>query len=245
MLVHIVNKKLGQTPFEALNLLKKKKWINQASKLTYAGRLDPMATGALIILENATQKEKEKIQNLDKVYKAQIILGLTSDSFDLLGIPKKGDIKKVSSEKIKKIIKQLKGKQNFQVPKFSSIPFRGEPLFQLAKRNLIDENELPFRAREIKKIKILRIFKIHSRKLLEYIFSSIKKVKGDFRQEKILNSWANLLKKHKQKFLIIEVIIHCQSGTYIRSLADKIGRIIGTGAVLFKLKRLSVGKYIL
>lgn len=245
MQIHIVNKKLGQTPLEALNILRKRKKINPSLKLTYAGRLDPMATGALIILENSTQKEKEKIQNLDKVYQAQILFGLTSDSFDILGMPKFRRQKIITKNEIYKIVEKFTGSIRFPIPKFSSVPFKGKSLFKLAKSGLIFEDELPIRERKIKKMNITRFIKIDSSALLKYVFLSVKKVKGDFRQEKILNSWANLLKKHKQKFLIIEAVIDCESGTYVRSIANEIGKALGTGALVFKLNRLSVGKYIL
>ena len=45
--------------------------------------------------------------------------------------------------------------------------------------------------------------------------------------------------------LILTIRICCSSGTYIRSLADDIGKTLGTGAVLYELKRIKIGEFCL
>jgi tRNA U55 pseudouridine synthase TruB len=55
-------------------------------KFAYAGRLDPMAEGQLLILVGDTCKERDKYLNLDKEYEFEILLGLKSDTKDLLGL---------------------------------------------------------------------------------------------------------------------------------------------------------------
>ncbi|WP_367670458.1 tRNA pseudouridine(55) synthase TruB [Sodalis-like secondary symbiont of Drepanosiphum platanoidis] len=43
---------------------------------------------------------------------------------------------------------------------------------------------------------------------------------------------------------IIELYIHCSKGTYIRTIIDDLGELIGCGAHVIKLKRLSVGNFL-
>jgi tRNA U55 pseudouridine synthase TruB len=57
--VALVYKKIGQTPLEAIRELKARDARFRDSKMSYAGRLDPMARGLLI----GTQKEKTKNKN--------------------------------------------------------------------------------------------------------------------------------------------------------------------------------------
>ena len=45
-----------------------------------------------------------------------------------------------------------------------------------------------------------------------------------------------------EKFLIVNTLINCSSGTYIRAIADDIGKIFG-GGLLLSLKRTKVGKF--
>lgn len=41
----------------------------------------------------------------------------------------------------------------------------------------------------------------------------------------------------------LTIKVHCSSGTYIRTLAEDIGKKLGTGAYLTALRRTEVGKY--
>ena len=41
----------------------------------------------------------------------------------------------------------------------------------------------------------------------------------------------------------LTIRVHCSSGTYIRTLAEDIGKALGTGAYLTTLRRLQIGEY--
>lgn len=43
--------------------------------------------------------------------------------------------------------------------------------------------------------------------------------------------------------LVVEVQVRCSSGTYIRSLADDLGRLLGGGAHLHRLRRTAIGRF--
>ena len=53
--------------------------------MTYAGRLDPMASGVLIILAGGETKNKEKYLALDKEYEFSVLFGFSTDTYDILG----------------------------------------------------------------------------------------------------------------------------------------------------------------
>ena len=88
MKVHQIYKKIGETPLQALEKHRKQKKIPSNAKLTYAGRLDPMASGVLLILQGATQKQRERYMGLGKTYEVKILFGFSTDSYDLLGLPR-------------------------------------------------------------------------------------------------------------------------------------------------------------
>jgi len=46
----LLNKKEGETPLEALQAFRSKNKKYKGVKMTYAGRLDPMASGLLLVL---------------------------------------------------------------------------------------------------------------------------------------------------------------------------------------------------
>ena len=64
--VLLLKKKVGETPLEIISEFKKNNLEYQNQKLGYAGRLDPMAEGLLLVLigeECKKRKEYEKHSN--------------------------------------------------------------------------------------------------------------------------------------------------------------------------------------
>ena len=80
-----VYKKEGETPLECLDRLRAEHPEYKDAVLSYAGRLDPMAEGAILILVNEANKEREKYLGLDKEYEVDILFGVSTDTGDVLG----------------------------------------------------------------------------------------------------------------------------------------------------------------
>ncbi len=53
--------------------------------MAYAGRLDPMASGKLLVLLGEECKVQEKYHGLDKEYEFSLLFGIESDTHDVLG----------------------------------------------------------------------------------------------------------------------------------------------------------------
>ena len=82
----ILNKEVGETPLFVLEKFKRKNKFYGNKKLTYAGRLDPMAEGKLLVLVGKNCNKKEKYLDLDKEYEFEILMDFKSDTQDILGI---------------------------------------------------------------------------------------------------------------------------------------------------------------
>ena len=134
-------KNIGETPLHVLDNLRKKDIFFKDKKLTYAGRLDPMAEGLLLVLSGEECKRKEYYVNLDKEYEFEILIGFKTDSKDVLGISKYDSkkLENISSDEIKEKLKNFTGKQKMKYPIFSSKTVKGKPLFQYALENKINE----------------------------------------------------------------------------------------------------------
>jgi tRNA pseudouridine55 synthase len=63
-----VNKPIGLTPLQAVTQFRKKFPLYASEKIGYAGRLDPMAEGLLLLLVGDNNKTKEQYEQLDKEY---------------------------------------------------------------------------------------------------------------------------------------------------------------------------------
>ena len=84
--VIIVNKRAGLTPLECINEIKKTKPEWAHLPLTYAGRLDPLATGVLVVLIGDECHKKDEYLNLPKEYLVTILFGFATDTYDLMGL---------------------------------------------------------------------------------------------------------------------------------------------------------------
>ena len=251
--VIVLNKKEGETPLESLEKFRKKNKEYKDSSMTYAGRLDPMASGVLLVLARDEIKKKEKYLNFKKEYEFEILFGFTTDTYDILGkvvkntqgfpVYKKSDLKKL----IKDNLKYFTGKFKQKYPLYSSKTVKGKQLFQYARSGevvLAPEREV-----RVDSLKFNKIKTINKNKLLENIEKRINKVKGDFRQKEILKIWRKKLsqgpslRKKEEKLYIASFKIKCGSGTYVRGIADSLGKRINIPALAFSIKRTKVGRF--
>lgn len=83
--VRIVNKRAGQTPLDCINEIKKTEPDLVHLPLTYAGRLDPLAEGVLIILIGDECMKKDEYLKLSKEYEVDILFGFETDTYDVMG----------------------------------------------------------------------------------------------------------------------------------------------------------------
>ena len=195
-----IYKQAGETPLEAINRFRADNPEYQSVKITYAGRLDPLAEGVLILLAGSAVYEKEKYLKLDKEYEAEIVFGFETDTYDILGMPTIGNIEKYFTRKeFGGLLNKFLGTNNQSFPPYSSYKIKGKPLFEWSREGRIKEIEIPKKQREIYEVKILRLQKINGKNLLAQINKKIKNVKGDFRQEKILRQWEKILKNKSAK----------------------------------------------
>lgn len=248
----------GETPLQAINRFKNSFPEFKDLKMTYAGRLDPMAYGLLIILGGDLVKEKEKYLGLDKEYSFEILLGFNTDTFDLLGKIEKRpeyeiEIKKIDKtnhkvffEHFKKMVNKIAEEKKMgymqEYPKYSSKTVSGKPLFSLARAE--KEVILPSKFVSIKNLSVDSYQVIEKDVLYKKIEIGIKKVDGDFRQDEILNLWKNTINNTKtDKYLIIKLKAECSSGTYIRALVNEFSEKINLPMCTFSILRTRVGQW--
>lgn len=127
------------------------------TKATHTGTLDPMAEGVVIVLTNQDRFQKQTYTTWKKTYRFQILWGVSTDSHDLLGMPKNSHfinenktnenqpspIKKnatINTRFHSKILKKIAeiqpffvGKQTQQIPTFSAKRRNGKSLFDVGK----------------------------------------------------------------------------------------------------------------
>lgn len=241
-----VLKPVGMTPLQLIEVVRQKNLHLLNIKISYAGRLDPMAEGVMLLVVGDQTKKKD-ILELDKTYIFDMLLGVETDTYDLLGLVKSSNEFTESSLEEKNVVAaalQQIGKIQQPYPPYSSRTVHGKPLFWYARNNLISTIQVPTKDVEIFSMKYLAKQALSLTEVKETIYKRIERVEGDFRQEAILADWnSQLSKTSRHIFTIYSFQVHCSSGTYIRSLVHRIGKQLHTGAVAWNIRRTTIGDY--
>lgn len=238
----------GETPLERIERFRKEHSEYKNVPLSYAGRLDPMAEGVLLVLVGETNKKREEYLGLDKEYTFDVLFGFATDTYDLLGLMTNG-VTRASHRQIRvplliEYVAQLVGMQTQKYPPFSSKPLEGQPLFVKARKGELGNFELPEHKVEVFSALLEKTSRITGEHLLAEIETSIARVKGDFRQERIVALWQdNLRVLYGLSFDVATITIHCSSGTYVRSIANELGEHLGVPALAMRILRTRVGKW--
>ena len=243
------NKKYGETLAETLIRFRKEYPSFQNEKITYAGRLDPLAEGLVLLLTGEERFQKEEFLKLPKLYSVDFVLGIQTDSYDILGrieavnFPFK---KNYQTNFFHELIAAYQGEVSLPYPPFSSRPVSGKPLFVWARERNIAKISIPKQKGFVFHARFLRSEQKSFSTFYQETQVAIKKVKGDFRQEEILSTWNQCYEEHKalqDEVTILSAVFSVSSGVYIRSLVHHIGKQLGTGACSVRIKRKKIGKY--
>jgi tRNA pseudouridine55 synthase len=230
--MYLTYKNIGETPLECLERVRIENGKPESVPMTYAGRLDPMAEGLLIILQHEECKEKEKYTKMDKEYELEVLFGVSTDSYDVLG--KIENIEKKNFDNFD--ISKYKGKFIQEYPRYSSKI--------IAMKEIPEKDDMPTKEVEIYDIEQIGSNAMSGEKISKKVIENIKKVNGDFRQNEIIPLWEKFgIDYAKVIFIILKYKVACSSGTYLRSLANRIGNDSQIPALAFSIKRTRVNGY--
>ncbi len=246
--MRIVYKPPGKTPYDIVLSLKERDPSLSHVPLAYAGRLDPLAEGALLILAGDECKHREQYQRLDKVYECTISLGIETDTYDPMGditqMCSNHDILSDAMVRVENILDSYVGTYEQEYPPYSSVRVQGKPLYYWARRNKLHTITIPTCSVHIYECKVQKIWQEPYSLLAIQAIDRIRGVRGDFRQARIMRQWQEYAHKHQGLHIpMIFVRIACSSGTYMRSIAHKLGHILGTGAIAWHINRTHIGPH--
>ncbi len=220
-----------------IDRLRKEGVLTADEPATYAGRLDPMAKGLLIILSGEDRFKKEAWNGLPKTYKAVCLFGVSTDSGDLLGIPEHIDAVLPLPASVEEKMKSSVGTFTQSYHSFSSKPVDGKPLFAYAL-----EGEEPSHIPEHEVTIFSCVFgKIENKQLHEILPEILKRISTapeGFRNELIGSAWKKI---SDQEIILAELTLSVSSGFYVRVFVEDIAKQLGSSACLFSLVRTSIG----
>jgi tRNA pseudouridine55 synthase len=136
------------------DVIRRLKKISSFKKIGYIGTLDRNATGVLPVAINEGVKLIPFFEDGEKAYRAKILLGVTTDTYDIAGnILTETNTETYESSNIQNILNRYKGKITQQVPLYSSKKVHRKPLYKLVRQGI--PVEAPEKEVEIFSIKLV------------------------------------------------------------------------------------------
>lgn len=134
----------GMTSHDMVALTRRKLKIK---KVGHTGTLDPMAAGVLPVCVGKATKIIEYIQDDQKKYRAEMLLGQETDTQDRWGIVLHENEPELDALKIKEALLSFKGEIDQIPPMYSALKVNGRKLYELAREGQVIER--PSRKRTI------------------------------------------------------------------------------------------------
>lgn len=216
-------------------------------KATHTGTLDPAAQGVVVVLTGDDRFQKENLANCTKIYQATLLLGVSTDTHDMIGLPREvcETYPFVDRESCISRLNDLLGTYQQELPRFSAKRIDGKSYFDLARSNATFQPATD--SVTIESIELLSSIEVTILELSHYFTSKVDQIVGDFRQHEIKKRWFNVLtqltRAHITSLPTFTLNITCSKRTYIRALVRDFSQNTGIPAVLYSLTRTANGPY--
>ncbi len=129
----IVDKPAGWTSQDVTAKLRR---VFQTRRIGHGGTLDPMATGVLPVFVGRATRGVEFFEHADKVYEAELRLGVTTDTEDITGTVLQTKPVSVTEQALLDILPQFRGEIYQTPPMYSALKVDGKKLYDLARKGL-------------------------------------------------------------------------------------------------------------
>ncbi len=133
-----VNKPAGMTSHDVVSRLRR---ILNMKKIGHTGTLDPDATGVLPMCVGKGTKLSDMLMSSEKQYRAELTLGISTDTQDSSGEVLKRCEVTADEELIRKTISEFVGDIEQIPPMYSAIKVDGKKLYELARDGVVVERE--------------------------------------------------------------------------------------------------------
>ena len=132
-------KPAGKTSYDIVRLVKN---LTRQKKVGHGGTLDPLASGVLPICIGQATRVTEYLAEADKSYKADVVLGVTTDTYDAEGeVVATRDPSGVTRELLEETLGSFRGAIDQEPPMYSALKHEGKRLYQLAREGVVVERK--------------------------------------------------------------------------------------------------------
>jgi tRNA pseudouridine55 synthase len=212
----IIDKPAGITSHDVVSRVRR---ILKTKRVGHTGTLDPFETGVMVILVGQATRLSQFLDKDEKGYEAVVQFGFETETGDKTGSPKSQVSSPKSSgvnvEEVVKVLDEFRGEIEQVPPMYSAKKIDGKKLYEHARKGeTVDRKAVVVNIRDLQLID-------------RFGTTDLRPETRDLGP----GTWD----------LGLRVV--CSAGTYIRTLAEDIGRAIGVGAHLTELRRTRAGKF--
>jgi tRNA U55 pseudouridine synthase TruB len=215
-------------------------------EIAYVGRLDPMAHGLITILTGKDVKDMEHYQKKAKIYKFKFIMGMNTDTDDILGIQtinNKED--QTNLETIIEFVNNFPNEYNQKYHSFSSFKpakrnndGKRKPLWWWVVNNYIID-EIPEKKVKIYEKKISKIELRDGEDIRAEFLAKIAKIEDNkFRKEETILQWKEM--NFGYKYNEITCTFSVSSGFYIRQFVRDMSDILNVKIIVTDIERINI-----
>jgi tRNA pseudouridine55 synthase len=224
----IIDKPPGLTSHDVVARVRR---ILKTKRVGHTGTLDPFATGVLVLMIGKATRLAQYLDKDEKEYEAVVKFGYETDTGDRTGHRRDVAASTIAGDTGQNHLRELVGESVASLTADSIEAalkkFRGEirqtpPMYSAKK---VDGKKLYELAREGKVI---------DRKPVDVTITKLEVSKSGL--QTVADSSTELRD-------LLNLTVACSAGTYIRTLAEDIGRELGVGAHLEELRRTRAGKF--
>ena len=140
----LIDKPAGKTSFYLVHILRKKLGVK---KIGHCGTLDPFATGVMVMVVGKIYTRKsQELSADDKVYEATLLLGQSTDSYDLDGQVTNESAHIPTLSDVENALEDFQGDVMQTPPMFSAKKVKGKKLCDLARKGIeVERKPCPVR----------------------------------------------------------------------------------------------------
>lgn len=134
-----VDKPAGMTSHDVVREIRK---ASGERRVGHAGTLDPLATGVLLVCVGKATRVTEYLMEHPKSYRAEITLGISTDTLDAEGeVTHVADSVDVSREDVEAALQTFLGEIQQIPPMYSAVKKGGKKLYELAREGITVERD--------------------------------------------------------------------------------------------------------
>lgn len=249
----VIEKARGETPRAALERWRTAQNIHPRIPLSYAGRLDPLASGKLLVLMGDECTRQDYYRSLDKEYVFELLCGVSTDTGDILGMPTYAPAPAITATSVQQALARFIGTRAYPYPQYASHVISGKSLTEWSHighiwRDGAPEGLMTYDRLVLERVDMLTCGALHER--VEHALASVSETAANaamgnaFRITEIRAAWEHMVRTAtSDTFPVFTIRATCASGAYIRSLAPCVARSLRARGMALSIERTMIGRF--